>query len=784
MNFLIGCITFVLGNLIVQQLSELPVLWMFLIIFFIGVILFLFTYYYRCFKWASVIAGLLLGFTWTYGWASYHLADQLPEEWIKKDVQVIGQVISIPQYYSHHVSFRFRVEAIMYQGKRYSSPHYLQLSWYEDQYNPSPVPIPELKTGQTWKLTVRLKPPQGFASPFASDHSQYLFSQHIGAVGYVYTKHPPELLSEKIGWRDRINHYRETLAKEMREILYEKKQSGIIEALAIGEKSNITTEEWKVLQATGTSHLVAISGLHIGLVAGLVLGLSVFMIKRFSFFNSRYPSIIISSFFALAAAIIYSALAGFAIPTQRALIMLSLVTLCLISQRSFARIYTFAAAWVLVLLWDPLATLSVSFWLSFIAVGTLFYLLSGKLLKSGKKERIKEWAHFQWGISVLLIPVTLWFFQQTPLVSPIANAIAIPWVSFVVVPLTLLGCFFINIVSPLGVLFLEWAAYAMQAIWFLMEWFASWPYATWQYTLPNMAVFFSLIMAVIILFLPKGFPGRFFSVIAFLPVLFINLPRPNIGEVWIDILDVGQGLAVVARTANHILLYDSGDQFSDRLNAATAVILPFLRGTGVQQLDVLTISHSDRDHMGGANTLLQEIPIKKLIAGDRWKTQYAYAFPCYGESSWIWDEVLFTFLHPHPEDSWEGNNASCVLKISSGSHSVLLTGDIESAAEKRLLTEQFSALSSTFLIAPHHGSRTSSTLKFVKAVNPDYVIFPAGYLNRFRFPNAKIVERYIEQGALAFTTATHGTIRLVFDAQQFASPLGFREQFKRYWHRN
>lgn len=783
MNFLYWSSGFALGNLILQQLSVLPDFFYLLLLVIISMGVCLITYHYQRYILSAILLGIIIGFSWTWVWASYYVSQQLPEEWIKKNVEVVGQVISIPQVYSHHTAFRFRVEQIIYEGKRYDAPRYLNLSWYEDQYSKTPIPVPELTLGQTWTFTVRLKPPQGFASPFASDHSQHLFSQRVGAVGYIYTKLPVELLAEDIQWIDQINKYREHLSKKMRTVLNNQNQSGIIEALAIGEKGKISTEEWKILQATGTSHLVAISGLHIGLVAGLVLGVMSLAIRSCFIFTRRYPSVMMASFFAWWAAFVYSALAGFAIPTQRALIMLSLAMLMVVQRQAFSRIYTFAAAVVLVLLWDPLATLSVSFWLSFIAVGTLFYLMSGRIFKA-QRNRLYDWTLFQLGIGVLLTPATLWFFQQTPLVSPLANAIAIPWVSFIVVPLTLFGCFFIDIFPWLGNTLLQWGNYFMQVIWFLLEFLANVRYATWQYTIPHSWILLLITLGVAILFLPRGFPGRAFGIIALLSLALIEIKRPLMGEVWIDILDVGQGLSTVVRTSKHVLVYDTGDQFSDRLNAGTAVVLPFLRGHAISAIDILMISHADRDHMGGANSILQELAVKKVMAGDQWKSPYSKVTPCLADQHWEWDGVYFQVLHPAAKEQWQGNNASCVLKISVGNHSVLLTGDIESAAEKQLLMLQANVLPSSVLVAPHHGSRTSSTLKFINQVDPEYVIFPAGYLNRFRFPSAKILERYTKQGALALITATHGTIRLAFDALNLKVSEGFRKQYKRYWHRN
>jgi competence protein ComEC len=678
------------------------------------------------------------------------------------------------------------VQTLTFNGEGYSAPRNLRLSWYRDQYSAIPKAIPPLTVGQTWQFTVRLKPPHGFMSPGASDYSQHLFSQHIDAVGHVYTKMSPVLLSEEINWRDWVNKQREMLWHKLQNVLLEEPQSGIIAALALGERAGITTEEWKILQATGTSHLVAISGLHVGLVAGLVMGVMSLICRYLGQITERFPARISACVIALVFALIYSALAGFAVPTQRALIMLALVMYGIMQRRSTARIYILITAAVIILLYDPLATLSVSFWLSFIAIGAIFYIMQGRqtVPEEKKRQKWREWGRLQWGISCLLIPITLWYFQQAPLVSPIANAIAIPWVSFIVVPLTLFGCVFLYVWPVLGELLLQLATYALQAVWQLLQWFALWPYATWEFSIASIWIYVCLILGALILFMPRGMPGKFYGVCALLPIWLLYPTRPLSGEVWVDVLDVGQGLAVVVRTAQHNLVFDTGDVFSDRLDAASAVILPFLRREGIDTVDTLIVSHNDRDHRGGAETLLQALRVKSVYAGENWQANGVTTQTCKAGQRWHWDDVEFKILHPDKQKKWEGNNASCVLKVSSGAQSILITGDIESPAENYLVKNYPDDLPTSILIAGHHGSATSSSKRFLQQVDPEYVVFAAGYLNRFKFPNPKVAARYLERGVVSLITGTRGTIHLEFDAEKVAKPTTYLESYRRYWHRN
>lgn len=776
MNYLFWGGGFILGNCLLQQMPDLPP-WPWLLI----VSLFCLS----CLRnKQAFLVGLAFGWAWSWLWGYYYVQQQLSEEMVKQDVLVTGQIVSIPQIYPQHVTFNFRVEELQFNNQFYSAPQNLRLSWYRNPHTEFAQEIPVLTVGQTWQFIVRLKPPHGFMSPGANDYSQHLFSQHIDAIGYVHTKHLPVLLSNEVCWKDWVNKQREELWVQLQHVLNAQAQSGIIAALAIGERNNITTEEWKILQATGTSHLVAISGLHVGLVAALVMGLTAKIMCYLGSITARFPARICASVLALVAALIYSALAGFAVPTQRALIMLTLIIYGVMQQRNTSRVYILITAVVIILFYDPLATLSVSFWLSFIAVAAIFYIIQGRQAReaSEKFTRWCEWGRLQWGISCLLIPITLWYFQQAPLVSPLANAAAIPWVSFIVVPLALSGCIFLYLWPWLGELLLQFATFTMQIIWPLLQWLATRSYATWEFSIPYFWVYAVLIIAVLILFMPRGLPGKWYGLCALLPLWFLSPARPAAGEVWVDVLDVGQGLAVVIRTQHHTLLFDAGDVLSDRLDAGSAVIVPFLRKAGVNTLDALMISHDDRDHAGGAETLLEKLQVKQVYAGENWRTALTKVSACQAGQYWQWDKVEFQVLHPGNQKKWQDNNASCVLKISSGQHSVLITGDIESPAENYLVKHYPDKLATTILIAGHHGSATSSSKRFIQHTDPQYVVFSAGYLNRFNFPNRKVAARYAERGVISLMTGTHGTIHLAFDAEKVEKPETYLEFYRRYWH--
>jgi competence protein ComEC len=803
MNYLYWSGGFLLGNCILQQLPRLPSYPAIIGLLLFGCLLFFLNSFLNPFlnkslnlKWkpkhfsagiAGLCLGFLWGFLWTWGWSSYYLNQQLPAELIKQNVEVVGQVASIPQRSAQHVSFNFRVQEVTFNQQSYSAPKFIRLSWYKNGYSKIPVTIPDLKVGQTWRFVVRMKPPYSFSSPGALDFSQHLFAKRIGATGYVYTQYPTELLSTEVGIQDYINHIRERVWRDLLDVFQGGAQTGMVSAFVLGETSNITPEEWRILQMTGTTHLIAVSGLNIGLIAVMVLMMVHFVWRHIPALTERYPPKIVGSFVGLVAGFIYTALAGFAIPTQRALIALAVVMLGIIQLRSSAHIYVFATAVTLILLYDPLATLSMSFWLSYLAVAAIFYLMAGRTFRTNDlTTKCYQWMYFQFAISLLLAPLTLWFFQQAPLISPLANAVATPWVSFVVVPLSLLGSLFLYIWKSLGIEILRLATYAMQGVWHVLVWMSEWPYANWEYSINKTWIFISVIIGVLLLLLPRGISGRWYGLIGLFPLCLTANPQPEYGEVWLDVLDVGQGLSTVVRTQNHILIYDTGDDFSERLNAGSAIVLPFLRKQGANKIDALILSHDNKDHTGGTPAILERVPVDTIYVGEKLKFIKSKTLPCEAGQQWEWDGVLFMMLHPEPEDKlehkWDDNDASCVIRISAGLHSVLLTGDIESAAEKSLLKKRPGQLTSNIIIAPHHGSRSSSTVKFIQQVNPQYVIFPAGYLNRFNFPNEKIVARYEQQGVTQFTTATLGTIHVEFNANSMSIPTGYRQEYQRYWH--
>jgi competence protein ComEC len=671
---------------------------------------------------------------WT-GWHVYLQWDlKIPVELENKTIVLTGEIIEAPVVKKHSVRFLFKTNEY----------GVVQLDWYRTQT--------KLHKNQIWELPVRLKNPRNYDNPGGFNFERFLFLKKITATGYVDERANPILRVErnKPGF-----NLRQLIANDIDTILDARPQAALIKGLAVGIRDTMTDAQWQLLQKTGTSHLLAISGLHIGLVSGFAF----FIMRKLWSILPRMPlycpAPVAGAIAAMIAAFIYSALAGFAIPTQRALIMIIVFMLCICLRFHFKKHQVLLCAATLVILWDPFALMSASFWLSFIAVALLFYIAMQQAPKWQQYMRI------QWYISLGLTPFVIFYFQQISWVSPLANIIAIPYASFTVVPLTLLGVFANFIDARIATFFWLLAESALNYLQWFLGYVASFSWAWQTYVISDVRVWFAIIVGVILLLMPRGIPGKLLGLCLLVSIIFIRHPKPEIGEVWLTVLDVGQGLAIVVQTFDHVLLYDAGMRY-DEFDLGEAVIMPFLRHQGINQIDTFVLSHDNLDHTGGADYIIKNMPVKNIISGEAIKG-LEIKQRCLAGLSWRWDQVEFEFLYPVKENPENSNNNSCVLKISSGQYSALLTGDIEKAGEAWLVEHAKSDLKTNILLAPHHGSSTSSTLPFVKLTDPDYVIFSTGYLNRYKFPNKNIVNRY---SAIALNTATDGAVRFEFDQKR------------------
>jgi competence protein ComEC len=375
----------------------------------------------------------------------------------------------------------------------------------------------------------------------------------------------------------------------------------------------------------------------------------------------------------------------------------------------------------------------------------------------------------------------LLFFQETSLIAPLANLVAVPVVSFLIVPLLLVTMVLLSIDIPIAVWLLDFTEQLLSILWWYLDFLAGSHLSVWQTPVFSVGLLCLSIIGILILLAPRGWPLRWLGAVLLLPIFFYSPNRPGPAEVWFTLLDVGQGLSAVIQTQHHTLVFDTGPAFGE-FDTGSAVVVPFLRYHGVQQLDMLMISHADNDHIGGAQAVLAAYPAKQILSSD--PDKLTASKPCLQGQSWQWDHVQFEVFHPAVNQSGTRNDLSCVLKITSPYGTILLTGDIERRAEIELVRKYAQQLSADIIVAPHHGSRSSSSAAFIQQVSPRFVLFASGYQNRYNFPAAEVVARYHKMGSQAHQTGTQGALQIKLDPQMNLTPASWRGQQRRIWMRN
>ena len=727
------------------------------------------------------LAALLAGVAWSLMRADLRLAEELPPDWEGRDMIVVGVVAEMPQSFARGERFVFAVEKVLTEGA--SLPGRIMLSWYQPGHD-APMPMRGMVApGERWQMTIRLKRPHGNANPHGFDYEAWLLERGIRATGHVRPQSPPQRIAAFV---PEPGYIIEWLRYQVRDRFLaalpesDHPYTGILVALAVGDQRAIQGEFWRVFARTGTTHLMSISGLHVTMVAALVAGLVGTLWRRVPRLMVALPAQRAAVLAGWMAALAYALLSGFSVPAQRTAYMLSVAAIALLSGRRTVPSRVLAAALLLVLLIDPWAVLAPGFWLSFGAVSLLFYVAVGR--ESGERAgsagsrlrmTLAAWGTTQWAVTIGSLPLLLLFFQQFSLISPLANAIAIPIISFIITPLALLA-----IVLPSG-----WMSWLLQLdhalLSLLMEMLirmAELPVFE-RPAPPHVAVWLAM-LGVVWLLMPRGVPARGLGIVLLLPALLFQPVRPDNGKARVTVLDVGQGLAVVVQTASKTLLYDSGPLYSAESDAGQRIVVPYLRAIGVSALEAMVITHSDTDHSGGAASVMTAMPVGRLLSsipelpGDA----------CTDGQAWEWEGVRFRMLHPQAQVA-EGrrvkpNHQSCVLRIEAAGKVMLLTSDIEATDERTMLANDAAAVRADILLVPHHGSRTSSTPEFVAAVGARDVVYPVGYRNRFGHPRADVVARYGD--ARIWRTDQHGAI--TFELGGDVPPVAWREAHPRYWH--
>jgi competence protein ComEC len=720
-----------------------------------------------------LLCAALLGFYYAAWVAQARLSDSLATEWQGQNITLTGIVAEMPRIHERGLRFALDVESV--QTEAVHVPKHIQLATYDSDV----ASTLDIHAGERWRFTVRLKQPHGTSNPSGFDFEVWALERNIRATGYVYAKGENTRLAESSqSPAYRIERLRESVRTHFKQTLGDAPYAGILVALAIGDQTSITQTEWQLFTHTGVNHLMSISGLHITMLASLFFALTYWLWRRSVQLLLYFPARKAAALVGLLAALCYTLISGFEIPAQRTLIMLTTFALMLLLSRNVAPSQMLASALVVVLLADPWAVMSPGFWLSFGAVALIFYVTANRY---GRSHWLMEYGKVQWAMTIGLIPPLLALFHQLSLVSPIANAFAIPLVSFVVVPLTLLGT-----LPPF-----EWMLYlahqAMALCMWLLERLDALPLSVWAQHSPPTWTIACGVLGALWLLAPRGFPLRIFGIILLLPMFLIVPPPPADNTARIIVFDVGQGLAVSVQTHNHAMLYDTGPDFAGEADSGNRILIPALRALGIDKLDGLMLSHDDIDHIGGTYSVMQSLPIEwvasSLKADHPLLSTAKQHEPCVDGKSWEWDGVKFEVLHPadlDESDKKHDNDQSCVLRISVGRQSVLLVGDIEKASESRLLALHMHDLPSTLLVAPHHGSKSSSSEPFVNTVAPHYVVFTAGYRNRFHHPHLEVWQRYGAMGAERLRSDTDGAIIIDVDTEELKVD-SYRKTHRRYW---
>ena len=727
------------------------------------------------------MAGFVAGHDLAAWRAQVRLADELPPPWEGRDIEMEGVVSGLPQAGERGTRFLFDARRVVTAGA--VVPARVSVTWYaapggEPGVLASP---PGIRAGERWRFTVRLKRPRGLANPHAFDFEPWALARGIRATGYVRASPAPvRVAGHEPGWPQSLHRLRGDIRDSMRASLGNARFAGVLVALAIGDQDSIASADWEVFWRTGVGHLVSISGLHVTMLASLAFIAAAFLWKRVPALALALPARKAGAVAGVAVAVAYTLLAGFGVPAQRTLVMLATAAACLLADRHASPSRVLAAAALAVLLVDPWAVLAPGLWLSFGAVGAIFFVMS---LRTGVPGALAGAARTQAAVTLALWPLLAAMFGEVSVVSPLANAFAIPLVSLVIVPLTLAGA-----LLPLPALLVP-AHALMEAAMGPLEWLSGLPGAVTENAAAPMTAVACAFAGALLLLAPRGVPLRAAGATLLLPLAFFRAPAPMPGAAWIDVLDVGQGLAVVVRTATHALAYDAGPSWNAQSDSGNRIVVPYLRGEGVRRLDGLVITHADDDHAGGAASLARAREPRWLLStlpdDDERRRRAPVSQRCLAGTRWEWDGVAFEVLHPTPaamRDRRRENDRSCVLRVDAGAGSALLAADIERQAEGEIVAGQRDRLRADVLLAPHHGSRSSSTPEFVGAVSPTVVLVSAGWRNRFGQPSPAVEARYRGRGAAILRTDFLGALRAELPAEAgLPVVVGSRAGPARYW---
>lgn len=785
---------------------------------------------------ALAAAAFGAGFAYAAVRAEIRMAEVLPSAWEGRDLVLTGYVRGLPAQDAASVRFLFAVdvEDVRHRTGIERFPSIVQVNWSLRGRHGGQAVAP----GDRWRLTLRLKRPHGNANFAGHDAEASWLERGVRATGSVSAAAGAIRLPGTAGGiGTTIDRLRFALRQRMAEVLAGAAHRGIVTALAIGAQDAITAADRLALRRTGTSHLVAVSGLHIGFVAGLCAALAAWIWRRSCFLGAmlsrcgmrEWPLVVPTPIVAGVAGVVcaagYAALAGWNVPAQRALWMLAVASAAFVLGRGVAFSLVLAWAAALVLIVDPWAVTAAGFWLSFGAVASIALATRGRLRMGGEGEadfgaldairasdpawvaplappgetRLSRWRRrldgmrvrcaealrAQWAVTIGLAPLTIFWFSQVSSIGPLANAFAVPWVSLLVAPIVLVA---IVLPAPLDALAYESAHALLEPLMRGLHGFARLPWADAHPARPSLWAVASALAGVAWCLMPRGWPLRFAAPLAWLPLVVPPAPEVADGAFRLTALDVGQGASILIETRRRALLFDAGTG-PESSNAGERIVVPVLRANGVARLDTLVVSHGDADHAGGVPAVLNGADVKQVLGGlpaehRVWgaaRAAGAERLRCAAGQHWRWDGVEFDILWPEPGPlPARSNEQSCVLKISASGMSALLTGDIGAASERALLRRASDVLRADVLLVAHHGSRTSSTEPFLDSVRPRAALFQVGYRNRFGHPHPRVWSRFAARDIALARTDRDGAVRIVLEDGRLTLER-YRTSHARYW---